>query len=110
LSLALGEALFFVGIDWAASEHAVCVMDEAGKVAGPRPRIHHPPWDGTQCGQCPSGLPDRPQKDRHAWEMRHSFVSLLSDSGMPLENISRLVGHGTTIVTETVYRKQLRVV
>ncbi|MEW9533214.1 tyrosine recombinase XerC [Microbispora sp. NPDC049125] len=41
-------------------------------------------------------------------EMRHSFVSLLSDSGMPLENISRLVGHGTTIVTETVYRKQLR--
>lgn len=41
-------------------------------------------------------------------EMRHSFVSLLSDSGMPLEDISRLVGHGTTIVTETVYRKQLR--
>jgi site-specific recombinase XerD len=26
-------------------------------------------------------------------EMRHSFVSLLSDSGMPLEYISRLVGH-----------------
>jgi integrase len=43
-------------------------------------------------------------------EMRHSFVSLLSDSGMPLENISRLVGHGTTIVTETVYRRQLRAV
>ncbi|GAB3900123.1 hypothetical protein [Microbispora bryophytorum] len=41
-------------------------------------------------------------------EMRHGFVSLLSGSGMPLENISRLVGHGTTIVTETVYRKQLR--
>ncbi|MCW2886112.1 MAG: hypothetical protein QOE54_1100 [Streptosporangiaceae bacterium] len=35
---------------------------------------------------------------------------LLSDSGMPLENISRLVGYGTTIVTETVYRKQLRAV
>ncbi|MFB9830807.1 IS110 family transposase [Actinoallomurus acaciae] len=32
MSLALGEALFFVGIDWAASEHAVCVMDEAGKI------------------------------------------------------------------------------
>ncbi|MEV4382214.1 site-specific integrase [Streptosporangium sp. NPDC049644] len=28
-------------------------------------------------------------------EMRHSFVSLLSDSGIPLENISRLVGHAT---------------
>ncbi|GAA0410660.1 hypothetical protein GCM10009530_73950 [Microbispora corallina] len=40
--------------------------------------------------------------------MRHSFVSQLSDSGVPLENISRLVGHGNTTVTETVYRKQLR--
>ncbi len=26
-------------------------------------------------------------------EMRHSFVSLLSDSGLPIEHISRLVGH-----------------
>ncbi|MGS2644386.1 tyrosine-type recombinase/integrase [Streptosporangium sp. LJ11] len=41
-------------------------------------------------------------------EMRHSFVSLLSDSGMALENISRLVGHKGTVVTEKVYRKQLR--
>ncbi|MBX6765904.1 MAG: IS110 family transposase [Actinomadura rubrobrunea] len=32
MSLALGEALFFVGIDWAAAEHAVCVMNEAGKI------------------------------------------------------------------------------
>jgi hypothetical protein len=42
--------------------------------------------------------------------MRYSFVSLLSDRGMLLENISRLVGHGTTIVTETGYREQLRAV
>ncbi|MGI5485556.1 tyrosine-type recombinase/integrase [Microtetraspora malaysiensis] len=41
-------------------------------------------------------------------EMRHSFVSLMSDSGVPIENISRLVGHSNTRVTETVYRKQLR--
>lgn len=41
-------------------------------------------------------------------EMRHSFVSLLSDSGVPIEDISRLVGHANTVVTETVYRKQLR--
>nr|WP_318527639.1 tyrosine-type recombinase/integrase [Microbispora cellulosiformans] len=41
-------------------------------------------------------------------EMRHSFVSLLSASGVPIENISRLVGHSNTRVTETVYRKQLR--
>jgi integrase len=41
-------------------------------------------------------------------ELRHSFVSLLSDDGVPLENIARLVGHRTTTVTETVYRQQLR--
>jgi integrase len=41
-------------------------------------------------------------------EMRHSFVSLLSDAGMPLENIARLVGHVDTTTTETVYRKQIR--
>jgi len=37
-----------------------------------------------------------------------SFVSLLSDGGVPLEEISRLVGHRSTTVTETVYRKQIR--
>lgn len=41
-------------------------------------------------------------------ELRHSFVSLLSDSGVPLEHISRLVGHSGTAVTEAVYRQQLR--
>ncbi|MEU6778729.1 hypothetical protein ABZ912_05955 [Nonomuraea angiospora] len=41
-------------------------------------------------------------------EMRHSFVSLLSDSGVPLEDIARLVDHSGTAVTETVYRKQIR--
>ena len=42
-------------------------------------------------------------------EMRHSVVSLLSDSGVPIENIARLVGHaGGSEVTETVYRKQIR--
>jgi integrase len=41
-------------------------------------------------------------------ELRHSFVSLLSDSGMPIEQISRLVGHSSTAVTERVYRHQIR--
>jgi integrase len=41
-------------------------------------------------------------------ELRHSFVSLLSDSGMEIERISRLVGHNGTTVTEKVYRHQLR--
>jgi len=49
--------------------------------------------------------------DPKAWtprELRHSFVSLLSESGVPLEQISRLVGHSGTAVTEAVYRKQLK--
>lgn len=42
-------------------------------------------------------------------ELRHSFVSLLSDEGVPIEQIARLVGHtGGSTVTEKVYRKQLR--
>jgi transposase len=31
--LALPDALFFTGIDWAAESHAVCVTDAAGKIA-----------------------------------------------------------------------------
>jgi integrase len=41
-------------------------------------------------------------------ELRQSFVSRLSDEKVPIEQISRLVGHRSTIVTETVYREQLR--
>jgi integrase len=41
-------------------------------------------------------------------ELRQSFVFLLSDEKVPVEVISRLVGHRSTAVTETVYRKQLR--
>ncbi|MFD1931941.1 tyrosine-type recombinase/integrase [Nonomuraea mangrovi] len=41
-------------------------------------------------------------------EMRHSFVSLLSDERVPLESICRLGGPFDTTVTETVYRRQLR--
>ena len=41
--------------------------------------------------------------------LRHSFVSLLPDKGVPIKQIARLVGHtGGSAVTETVYRKQLR--
>lgn len=48
-------------------------------------------------------------KDWTPRELRHSFVSLLSDEGVPVEQIARLVGlAGGSSVTETVYRKQLR--
>ena len=41
-------------------------------------------------------------------ELRHSFVPVLSDAGVPLDEISRLVGHSVTPVTELVYRHQLK--
>src|SRR5215207_6362986 len=49
--------------------------------------------------------------DAEAWtprELRHSFVSLLSSTGMSIEDISHLVGHASSRVTELVYRKELR--
>jgi site-specific recombinase XerD len=49
--------------------------------------------------------------DPAAWtprELRHSFVSLLSSTGVSIEDISHLVGHANTPVTESVYRKELR--
>ena len=42
-------------------------------------------------------------------ELRQSFVSLMSEAGVPVEEIARLVGHaGGSRVTETVYRRELR--
>lgn len=35
-------------------------------------------------------------------------MSLMSEKGVPLEAIARLVGHSSTATTETVYRKELR--
>jgi integrase len=41
-------------------------------------------------------------------ELRHTFVSIMSDSDVAAEEIARLVGHASSKVTETVYRHQLR--
>ena len=41
-------------------------------------------------------------------ELRTSFVSLMSHQGVSTEEIARLVGHSSTRVTETVYRRELR--
>jgi integrase len=41
-------------------------------------------------------------------DLRHSFVSILGASDVPLEEISQLVGHVSTSVTETVYRHEIR--
>lgn len=41
-------------------------------------------------------------------ELRHTFVSIMSEQGVPVEEIARLVGHSVTSTTETVYRHELR--
>jgi integrase len=47
-------------------------------------------------------------KDWTPRELRHSFVSLMSSSGVPVEEIARLAGHSNTRTTEVVYRRELR--
>jgi integrase len=41
-------------------------------------------------------------------ELRHSFVSALSDAGVHIEAISDAMGHATSRVTQQVYRHQIR--
>ncbi|MER6808072.1 tyrosine-type recombinase/integrase [Spirillospora sp. NPDC000708] len=41
-------------------------------------------------------------------ELRHSFVSIMSDGGLPIEAIADLCGHSSPAVTGEVYRHQLR--
>jgi site-specific recombinase XerD len=40
-------------------------------------------------------------------ELRHTFVSLLSAHGVPVEAIALLAGHNQTSTTELVYRHQI---
>jgi integrase len=51
--------------------------------------------------------PGMEPKDWTPRELRHSFVSLLSDAGVPVETLSQLVGHGGTSITEIVHRHQI---
>ena len=43
-----------------------------------------------------------------SWRLRHTFVSIASEAGVPIEEIAALAGHSTTRTTELVYRKELR--
>ena len=82
-------------------------------MAGPRPGL-------LPRGRHPAGpLAGPPRVRRHhqgrglgeQWaprELRHSFVSILSAHGVRIEDISDLVGHSGTTVTESVYRHEIR--
>jgi integrase len=41
-------------------------------------------------------------------ELRHTFVSIMSAGGVPVEEIARVAGHKQTSTTEVVYRRELR--
>jgi integrase len=41
-------------------------------------------------------------------ELRHTFVSILSAGGVPVEEIARVTGHKQTSTTELLYRRELR--
>jgi integrase len=41
-------------------------------------------------------------------DLRHTFVSLMSADGVPIEEIARPAGHNRTATTELVYRHELR--
>ncbi|MEU0484757.1 tyrosine-type recombinase/integrase [Streptosporangium sp. NPDC006013] len=86
------------GVNWQAND--LVFASKAGTELG-----SHNVWRSFRAVLKKAGLNTMEWTPR---EMRHSFVSPLSDSGIPLENISRLVGHRNTSVTEIVYRKQLR--
>jgi integrase len=41
-------------------------------------------------------------------ELRHTFVSVMSESGVAVEEIAHLAGHSSSRTTETIYRHELR--
>jgi integrase len=41
-------------------------------------------------------------------ELRHTFVSVMSESGVAVEEIAQLAGHSSSRTTEVIYRHELR--
>jgi site-specific recombinase XerC len=85
-----------VVVSWEHDGTALSGQVIAENVSGRACRLRHKP------GVTPL------QSDGTPRELRHSFVSLISDADVPIEHISRLVGHSSTTTTETIYRKQIR--
>ena len=87
MSLALPEALFFTGIDWAAETHAVCVMDAAGTIVAEFTIDHSADGIALLIGRLarygtPGGMPvaiERPNG---------RLVDLLLEAGHPVVPVS----------------------
>ena len=92
-----------------AGERAAADLNGASVILSfPRGRVL--PWTRLTSGGS-SGPPAKPPRSAQGWtprELRHSFVSLMSSSGVPVEEIARLAGHSNTRTTEVVYRRELR--
>jgi hypothetical protein len=43
-----------------------------------------------------------------AWELRHTFVSVMAESSVVVERISRLAGDSRCRPTEPIYQDELR--
>ena len=48
------------------------------------------------------------QQETQQRELRHTFVSVSSVSGVSVEEIACLAGHASSRTTETIYRHELR--
>src|SRR5947209_7414377 len=87
MSLALPDALFFTGIDWAAETHAVCVMDAGGKIVAEFTIEHSADGIALLTGRLarygtPGGMPvaiERPNG---------RLVDLLLEAGHPVVPVS----------------------
>jgi integrase len=86
--LALGEAF---------EDHGLVFCDEAGN---PCSRFHVRYLLRKLCRE--AGIPEFTTRGT-----RHTFVSVLSDSGAAVEAIADAVGHSSSRVTSDVYRHQI---
>ena len=41
-------------------------------------------------------------------ELPHTFISVMSESGVAVEEMARLAGHSSSRTAETIYRHELR--
>ena len=87
----------------------------AGTVAGSRSGVLHVGGHRTGRGErpplVPSGRPGPAGLDAQAWTPARAAAQLrvvAPSTGMSIEDISHLVGHASSRVTELVYRKELR--
>jgi integrase len=94
-SLSAEDAGFGAGETWQDNDLVFCTRNGKPLAAGNVRRAFRSITEAAGIGE-----------DWTPRELRHTFVSIMSDNDVPIETIADLVGHRTTIVTQTVYRHQ----